>query len=140
MNTEETKSVVRRLHDEVWVKKNVAALDEIISPNFKDDSSEGTQNGGPEYAKNFFNMLFAAFPDLETKQEALIADGDMAAIMWTLTGTNKGGIFGVPATDKKFTARGMDIIKVQDGKIVRDWGGFGDQFPKIMEQIKPDSQ
>jgi hypothetical protein len=33
MSTEDNKVIVRRLHEEVWNKGNVAAIDELVAPN-----------------------------------------------------------------------------------------------------------
>ena len=82
-----------------------------------------------------FASLFTAFQDLTSQQEYLLADENLAAIRWTLTGTMTDSLWGMPATNKLFKIIGIDILQIKDGKIVRDWGGMADQFPKMFKQL-----
>lgn len=135
MSTETTRSVLQRYHDELWLAHNTSVLPELVDDEFEDDSPAERTKPGPEYAKDFFEALFTAFPDLSSRNEALIAEGDIAAIRWTLTGTMQGPLWGMPASGKRFEVEGMDMIQVKNGKIVRDWGGMADALPKIFKQI-----
>jgi hypothetical protein len=71
--TATTKAVLQRYHQELWVNRNTAALAELIHDEFTDDSRTDMSKPGSEYAKEFFDALFTAFPDLESVQEQLIA-------------------------------------------------------------------
>ena len=42
MSTEENKALVRRFYDEVTNGRNVAALDELLAPNFEGFAVEGS--------------------------------------------------------------------------------------------------
>ena len=135
-DTQMTRQVLERYHEELWVKKNISALPDLIHKDFADDSRKDFSAPGPEYARGFFQSLFGAFPDLKSETKTLIAEGDKAAIMWELTGTYNGeNLWGMPVTGKSFAVRGIDIIEVKDGKIIRDYGGMVDQFPKILQQL-----
>ncbi|HKE98935.1 MAG TPA: ester cyclase [Actinomycetes bacterium] len=133
--TETTKAVLQRYHDELWVNKNTAVLAELVDDGFTDDTRSDFSAPGPEYAKGFFDALFTAFPDLESVQEQLVAEGDLAAIRWTLTGTMTGPLFGYQPTGKRFKVTGIDLLQVRDGRITRDWGGMADQLPKVFQQL-----
>ena len=39
-----------------------------------------------------------------------------------MTGTHQGDFMGVPATGKRVSARGMQIGRFEDGKMVERWG------------------
>ena len=41
---------------------------------------------------------------------------------YTITGTHNGPLSGIPPTGKKVKARGMQIARFKDGKIVERWG------------------
>jgi steroid delta-isomerase-like uncharacterized protein len=136
--TDVTRSTVQRYHHELWERRNLATLDELVDDKFMDDSrASNTESDqpGPEYAKAFFGALWSAFPDLKSEQQQLIAEGELAAIRWILTGTMTGELWGMPATNKSFRVTGVDLIQVRDGKIVRDWGGMADQLPRILDQL-----
>ena len=77
-------------------------------------------HGLAEY--NAFNSgLRTAFPDLRINVEDEIAEGDRAAFRWTMRGTNRGALMGVPATGKPMQISGSTIIRVAGGRIVESW-------------------
>jgi predicted ester cyclase len=46
-------------------------------------------------------------------------------IRWTMTGTPKKELFGIPASDKPTSAVGFDLFRIANGKIVEMWQLFG---------------
>jgi steroid delta-isomerase-like uncharacterized protein len=50
-----------------------------------------------------------------------IAEDDLVVLRWSLTGTHRGGFLGIPPTGKTFVFRGIDMYRVQDGKIAEHW-------------------
>lgn len=67
--------------------------------------------------------LFAAFPDIKSEVEDVIAEGDRVAIRSRMTGTHTGEFMGVPATGKTVSAEGIDIVRMnEEGKGVEHWG------------------
>jgi predicted ester cyclase len=108
---------------------------ELVHNEFEDESPTPRTLPGPQAARGFFEALFAAFPDLTSTQHQLLADGDLAATRWTLTGTMTGNLWGMPATGKSVQVTGIDVLQIRDGKVYRDWGGMADQLPKIFSQI-----
>jgi predicted ester cyclase len=69
-------------------------------------------------------LYHAVFPDLHLSTDDVLVDGDRAAVRWTATGTHEGDELGVPATHRRVTMTGIDIIRVRDGRIVERWGEF----------------
>ncbi len=69
----------------------------------------------------YWEGFFAAFPDLEGKDEFTAESGDTAINEWSASGTHTGPLEGpegtVPATGKRLTVRGADAITVRDGMI-----------------------
>ena len=64
MSTEANKALVRRFYDEVTNGRNVAALDELLAPNFEGFRAEGAEHGqNREEFKQMITMLLNAFPD-----------------------------------------------------------------------------
>ena len=53
----------------------------------------------------------------------MVADEENVAIAYTITGTHRGPLQGIPATGRKIKARGVQIAKFNsDAKIVERWG------------------
>jgi steroid delta-isomerase-like uncharacterized protein len=77
----------------------------------------GILRGRSEIMK-LLHDLFAAVPDLETTVLSIVAGEHEAAIEWRMDGHFTGQAFqGVQATGKWVELRGMDLIKIADGKI-----------------------
>lgn len=121
MSTEENKAMVRRIFEEVIVKGNLSAVDEIMASNYV-YHFPGQDVKGPEGFKEFVKMMRTAFPDLSMTIEDQIAEGDKVATRETMRGTHKGDFMGIAATGKQVTWKGMVIVHFQDGKEVEAWG------------------
>ena len=122
MSVEENKALVRRFYEEVLNKKNLAAIDQVSAANYVDHSAQPGTPPGIAGEKAWFTMLHAAFPDGKTTIEDIVADGDKVVVRGRMTGTHKGEFLGIPATGKKVEIRGIDMIRVQNGKSVEHWG------------------
>ena len=64
---------MRRFYDEVFNKKNGAAIDEFINPNQVDHAAPPGTPRGLQGAKQTINMYLTAFPDLHFTVEDMIA-------------------------------------------------------------------
>jgi steroid delta-isomerase-like uncharacterized protein len=120
MSVEENKALVHRYLEEVYNKKNVAAIDELIAPNLIAHAY-----GPPadrEGYKQVLSMLFTAFPDYHLTVEDMVAEGDKVAVRFTWSGTHKGEFTGLAPTGKQVTVTAMTIHRVEDGKVVETWG------------------
>jgi len=53
--------------------------------------------------------------------EDVIAEGDRVAVRWTNAGTNVGDFLGIPATGRSFSVPGIDIYRLEDGKLAEHW-------------------
>ena len=51
-----------------------------------------------------------------------MADGNLEAGRAVLTGTHKGELLGVAATNRTVEFESVDIIRVEDGKVDEHWG------------------
>ena len=121
MSTEENKALLRRLYDEVFNKKNRAAIDEFISPNQVDHAAPPGLPGGIEGAKQTITMYWTAFPDLHFTVEDLIAEGDKVVARLTASGTQQGAFMGIPPTGKQATITAIDINRIAGGQFVEHW-------------------
>src|SRR5688572_8152431 len=65
--------------------------------------------------------LRGAFPDRVDVVEQVIADGDRVGLLFRLTGTHKGNLFGLPPTGKKVDVHEAAILRIVDGRVVEGW-------------------
>ena len=121
MSTEANKTSVRRFYDEVFNKKNRAAIDEFIDPNHVDHAAPPGTPGGLAGAKQTIGMYLTAFPDLHFTVEDMIAEGDKLVARLTVRGTQQGAFMGIPPTGKHVTVTAIDISRMAGGKSVEHW-------------------
>ncbi len=83
---------------------------------------------------NAFMVEFTrAFPDAQISVDAAVAERDMVASRWTITGTHGGSFQGVPATGRLVSFAGCDFSRVVDGKIAEHWAQF--DLLSVLQQI-----
>jgi hypothetical protein len=70
----------------------------------------------------FALALRRGFSGLRFTTEDIIAEGDLVACRFTMTGTNTGEFMGMPATGRAVSVPGVDILRFKTGKVVEHWG------------------
>lgn len=108
-------------------------LHQLMSAGVVDHDPAPHQIAGPAGFIRFFRELRESFPDLQIDVEHMVADDDNVSIAYALTGTHRGVFLGIPASGRRIRARGVQIARFEDGKIVERWGS-SDQLG-ILEQI-----
>jgi steroid delta-isomerase-like uncharacterized protein len=115
----DNKSIVRRLYEEVWNKRKLGVMNELVSPSH---ALHGPLYSGPavgpEVYRRQISLFVAGFPDLRFAIEDTVAEQDKVVVCWTFSGTHKGEFMGVPATDKKVSVDGITIHVLSKGIIM----------------------
>ena len=81
--------------------------------------------GGTGYL-SVVHWMRKGFSDVQWKLEEMVAEGNIVAVRWTLSGTNDGEFMGLPATGKHITTSVMNFYYFNDeGKIINDIAAEG---------------
>jgi steroid delta-isomerase-like uncharacterized protein len=110
--------------EEIWDKGNLKIADEILSKDFIDHDPVTGQLPGIEGYKQMVTEFRNAFPDLRVKNEDVIVEGDKVVVRWTAQGKQSGQLMNIPPTNKQVTLKGVDILLVENNKIIERWGEF----------------
>ena len=124
MPTAESRELARRFTEECWDRSDVAVLDELMAPDVVDHDPVPGQGPGREGYKQMAASFFDAFSDFRVRNQDVIADGDKAVLRWTARGRHTAPLMGMPATGREVTLRGIDVLRVANGRIVERWGEF----------------
>lgn len=62
--------------------------------------------------------VVAGIPDLNARIDDCVAEGDKVYARLTVTGTNSGPFFGIPATGGTYEVNMFDYARIEDGRIV----------------------
>jgi steroid delta-isomerase-like uncharacterized protein len=96
------KAVVRRQHEDVWSKGDLAAIDQVYTDDFVCHFIVGPEEWkGRDGVRKVVTEHRAAFPDWTETIEDFIVDGDKVVTRFTSTGTHKGAFAGISPTGKK---------------------------------------
>lgn len=123
MVAEDKKAALQRAFEEAYHNGNFGPLEEVFADNVVDHSVYRDPNATPGLAgfKQRLSGTRAAFPDIRSEYGHFIAEGDLVAFNWSLTGTNTGSLRGAPPTGKTMTMRGINIERFENGKVVEHW-------------------
>jgi predicted ester cyclase len=122
MSAKEIKALMRRAF-EVINKGKAASIttDEIWAPNFVLHTGTGRDIRGLKDYKQWWSENYNAFPDLHFTLDDMVVEGDKVVSRYTMTGTHKGEIMGIPPTNKKVTNWMIEIDHVAGGKLMEGW-------------------
>ena len=131
MSAEENKALARRAWE--TLADNPDVLDEVYAPDVVWHQPEGDIQGLEE-AEQFVAMIKAAFPDMSTTVEDVIAEGEKVVTRVRFRGTHQGETedFG-PPTGKQIEQEGITIHRFEDGKIVEEWNQYDNL--SILQQL-----
>jgi steroid delta-isomerase-like uncharacterized protein len=132
--SEQNKTSVRRLFEEVWNKGLVPVADELFAPTYTHhDSSTPDVGRGPEGEKKRVTLYRNAFPDIRFTIEDIIVEGETVVARWSCRGTHKGDLNGIAPTGKQFNITGVSIARFTNGRMFEgfvNWDALG-----LMQQL-----
>ena len=132
--SEDVRNIVEK-YGQTWdVDAPQGIIDEVFAADVVDHNPQPGQTAGIEGVKNIIKLYQAAFPDLHLSSDDIIISGDRAALRWSATGTHEGDQLGVPATHKTVQFTGIDILRIENGRIVERWGEAN--ALEVMQQIQ----
>ena len=120
MGSEEYKQKLRDFWQKGWNDGDMASVDELYAPNYVRHTVD-PERRGREYLKESILSLHRGFPDLVSRIDAFVSEGDTVVTRWTSTGTHGGEFLGFPPTGTPITTSGVVISRFEGGKIVEDW-------------------
>jgi steroid delta-isomerase-like uncharacterized protein len=119
---ENNKALALRWIDDLCTQRNLKAADEIFAVDMVDHNPSPGQPAGAEGQKKVMRDIWAAFPDFHSEATQVIAEADRVVVFWKATGHHQGDYYGLPPSGKPFVWSGIDIVRVENGKIVERWG------------------
>jgi predicted ester cyclase len=119
--------LVERFFAEVWNRRELAALDEIVDQSCVThqvrSASEpiSTAERGPQVLRQHIEAWLAAFPDIRVATDLRCACGNHVISWVTMRGTHRAPWQGIPPTGREVTIRTVAQHRVEGGRIVEDW-------------------
>lgn len=120
MTLEENKAIAKRFIEEVFVKQDEAAADQLAAPDFT-PHSWGHIGPGIENLKQAQRRVSAGLSDAQMKVEDIIAEGDKVVVRLSSHARHSGDFMGMPASGRDYTIPEIHIFRIEDGKVAEHW-------------------
>ncbi|WP_394837353.1 ester cyclase [Pendulispora rubella] len=104
-----------------WDTGDVTYADRALASSFVDHTLPRGRPQGPEGVKFASKGFRMAVPDLRCSIEDLMVVGNEVVARLVFTGTHTGPFMDKPPTGKAIRFNAIDILHVEQGKIVEDW-------------------
>jgi len=133
MSREQIEALIEQ-RQQAWNARDARALTEGHSPDCVVDSPMAGGSTRGHYAiEHVYSTYFRAFTDFRLDLDAVLIDGDHAAIFATASGTDLGGFMGMPPTGRAVKVPIVFLYEFRDGLIVRDRRVY--DFTSVLIQI-----
>lgn len=104
-----------------WNTGKQEYLYRAISENFIDSTLPDGRPQGPEGPRFASEAFRKAVPDLRCEVKDLLITKDKVTIRMVFKGTHLGAFAGVAPSGKPIEFNAIDILRIEDGKIVENW-------------------
>jgi steroid delta-isomerase-like uncharacterized protein len=132
MTRDEVLAIVNRWQIALQGRDAVTYLS-LYADNVELQSPLAGTVSGHEALVKAFNAFFTAFPDASFVSEPPIIDGNRVAIVSVVSGTDTGGLMGLPPSGHPFRFRIVFLLELAGGKIVRDCRNY--DFTGLLIQL-----
>jgi predicted ester cyclase len=123
MSRSDNIELLRRYFDEVWKREDPTALPTFLHERYRRHTSpDATPLDATEQLERLRGFR-AGFPDITIDLEEVLADNDHVAFRSTMRGTHRGEFLGVQPTGRRVTVGLVDMMRIEDGRIIEQWGG-----------------
>jgi predicted ester cyclase len=133
---ERNKAVALRFKKAQGTKEQQDVMREVLSPDYRrlrGGMHHLAANAEGQGFPSTGSFLRGAFPDRVDVIEEVIAQGDHVGVLFRMTGTHQGNLFGVAPTGRKIDAYEVAILRLADGKIIEGW--FMADEAAVLKQI-----
>ena len=119
----ENKALVQQMVDVIQNQHQLERMADFFEPNFVNhlDHMPDSPLNSIEKAQQVFQQMFTALPDLRVTIQRQVAEGDTVMTHKIFQGTHVGSFMGVAPSGQPITFGVIDILRVENGKIVEHW-------------------
>lgn len=123
--------IVQMLHDliDAWNAHDAERAAQFYAEDYHGiDVGQSEPQIGRAARIRVLEAYIRAFPDIHYAAETVV-EGDQAVLIWTMTGTQNGPVYGLPPTGRRIEVKGVSILKITHGLITHgtniwDTAGF----------------
>ncbi|MDX2145374.1 MAG: ester cyclase [Rhodospirillaceae bacterium] len=115
-----------KMDDVLFHQRDADRVLEFYAPEFishnSDQGGSGATKRTAESMKPMWINSKKSQPDRKLRNDLILCAADLVVVRVTITATQTGPMFGLPATGKAYSTTATDIFRFKDGKVVERWG------------------
>jgi steroid delta-isomerase-like uncharacterized protein len=129
---EANKALVRRFIDEIFLRQDFGAVDELLTDDFV-PHTWGEMAPGRDGLKQAITRVSAGLSEARMTVEDVIAEGDRVAVRLTSSAMHTGAFMGMPPSGKRYEISEIHIFRIRDGRVSEHWHQA--DFMGMMKQL-----
>lgn len=102
----------------------VDAMDDVLTEHQVYHDPTGSGEEPLSEFKEFISGYHETFPNLHFEVNRYIQEDDYVAFWGRVTGTHEGPFMGIESTGQFFNIMGINVVRIDSGKIVERWANF----------------
>ena len=116
--------MIRRWYDEVWVRGNVGAMDEFLSPTciVHHDCQQQSYRGAKGF-RRLHRQITSTFEAFKITIHEMIEQGDRIALRWTFSALPKK-VAGGSSRRRRMNLPVITIVHFKGGRFARAWDSY----------------
>ncbi len=131
----DNKEIIRRYGEEIENTGDVTNIREFIAEDYVEVYEGKRYTIGIKGATDHVLGVRRVYPDLKLIIENQIAEGDWVVTVYSVTGTFKEEWFEMQPTGKPITFFGVNVDRLENGKIVEHGGAANLLEPLLREGV-----
>jgi predicted ester cyclase len=132
------KGVARRVFLELFNQHRLELAEELFARSYVfHDPPRPPTPSSPSVIRERTGRRLEAFPDLRIELLGQVAEADRVATLFVSTATHRGEFLGIPATQRGVTLGGINVFRVEAGRIVERWETI-DDLSLMLRRVPPE--
>ena len=131
------RELIERFHAELFTTGDLTTIDRFFAPDVVSHDMPPGFPQGIEGVRLFFSSFREGMPDVQVRIDEIVVEDDRAAVATMIEGTHTGAMMGIEATGRRISVRGIDMVRVADGRIV-EHRGLTDTVGLLRQLSQPD--
>jgi len=124
MSIDDNKAMARRANA-LWATGEAENFDDIFTDGYQNHQEPYVAGGTSAVSLSEYKKLLAgyhaAFSNSRNEILSQVAEGDLVATRWRFTAVQTGEYQGLAATNKEASWTGVQIDRLENGKIAESW-------------------
>ncbi len=118
---EANKETVRRLYA-AFAALDREGMEALLAPDFRAHGMPPGCSPDADGLAESAALLHAGLQECRNVIEDVIAEGNRVAVRYTTRAIHSGMLLGIPPSGRNVTITGIEVYRLQDGKVAEMWG------------------